>query len=428
MTVTALWITGVVLLAAAFFLSLLYSSFNFCSRSRLESLAGERRRLKALRVLLPKLADTTPGLLALKLLAELALVVVILLGPMLAADGPRSLSALKVILELVAAVAAVLVICELIPRSIAERRGEEIVLAMGRPAYIISVLGTPLVWLKHLIDEVITRLLPSPTDTSPGEELADEVLDAVTESEANGTIQPDEREMIRSVISFREVDVAEIMTPRTEMVGVEASATTQQAIESMLQNGFSRLPVYEQSRDNIVAVVHIKDLIREVRRDPNKPLTEVASRPYFVPETKPIAELLREFQAKKLQFAIVVDEYGGTAGVVTVEDIVEEIVGEIDDEYDHRTQILLRRLDDHTVEADGRCRIDDLNDILHVQIPEDAEYDTIGGFAVSVLGHIPEKGETFHHRDVKFEILDVDQRRVKKLRAQVPPEPLPEEP
>ncbi|KPJ52821.1 MAG: hypothetical protein AMS16_05895 [Planctomycetes bacterium DG_58] len=427
MSVTALWITGVVLLTAAFFLSLLYSSFNLCSRSRLRSLAGERRRLQALRTLLPGLADATPGLLALKFLTELALVGVILLGPVLA-GGPGTSSTLKVILEVVVAVVAVLVICELIPRGIAERRGEEIVLAVGRPAYVISMLGTPVVWLKHLIDGVITRLLPSPADTSPGEELADEVLDAVTESEVNGTLQPDEREMIRSVISFREVDVAEIMTPRTEMVGVEASATTQQAIELMLQHGYSRLPVYEQSRDNIVAVIHIKDLIREVRRDPNKPLTEVASPPYFVPETKPIAELLREFQAKKLQFAIVVDEYGGTAGVVTVEDIVEEIVGEIDDEYDRRTQILLRRLDEHTVEADGRCRIDDLNDVLHVQIPEDAEYDTIGGFAVSVLGHIPKKGETFQHKDVEFEILDVDERRVKKLRAQVPREPLPEGP
>ena len=428
MTVPALWITGLVLLSAAFFLSLLYSSFNFCSRSRLRSLAGERRRLRALRTLLPRLTVTTPGLLVLKFLAELALAAVIFLGPILTANGTAGFSTLEVVLEIVVAVVAVLVVCELIPRGIAERRGEEIVLALGRPAHLISMVGLPFVRLKRLIDEIIARLLPSPADTSPGEELADEVLDAVTESEAEGTIKPDEREMIRSVISFREVDVAEIMTPRTEMIGVEASATSQQAIELMLQHGFSRLPVYEHSRDNIVAVVHVKDLIREVRRDPNKPLTEVASPPYFVPETKPIAELLREFQARKLQFAIVVDEYGGTAGIVTVEDIVEEIVGEIDDEYDRRTQILLRRLDDHTVEADGRCRTDDLNEVLHVQIPEDAEYDTIGGFVVSVLGHIPENGETFRYRDVSFEILDVDERRVKKVRVQVPSEPPGDEP
>ncbi|HUW58133.1 MAG TPA: hemolysin family protein [Planctomycetota bacterium] len=428
MSGAALWTTGLVLLSVTFFLSLLYSSFNLCSRSRLRSLAGERRRLKTFRTLLPRLTDTTPRLLVLKFLTELALVAVILLGPLLGVKDPAASSTLKVVLEVVVAVVAVLVICELIPRGIAQRRGEEIVLTLGHPAYLVSMLGLPLVRLKHLIDEIIARLLPSPLDASPGEELADEVLDAVTESEAEGTIKPDEREMIRSVISFREVDVAEIMTPRTEMIGVEASATSQQAIELMLQHGFSRVPVYEHSRDNIVAVVHIKDLIREVRRDPNKPLTEVASPPYFVPETKPIAELLREFQAKKLQFAIVVDEYGGTAGIVTVEDIVEEIVGEIDDEYDSRTQILLRRLDEHTVEADGRCRIDDLNDILHVQIPEDAEYDTIGGFAVSALGHIPQKGETFRYRDVSFEILDVDERRVKKVRVQVPPEPPADEP
>ena len=137
---------------------------------------------------------------------------------------------------------------------------------------------------------------------------------------------------------------------------------------------------------------------------------------------RPISELLREFQEKKLYFAIVVDEYGGTAGIVTVEDIVEEIVGEIDDEYDGRTRILLHRLDDHTVEADGRCRTDDVNDVLHARIPEDAEYDTIGGFVVSTLGHIPKKGETFRHGDVTFTILDVDERHVKKVRVQVPVE------
>jgi len=313
----------------------------------------------------------------------------------------------------------VLVVCELIPRSIADRRGEEIVLSLGRAARALAVLARPVVWLKELIDEFVKRLLPSPADVSPGEELADEVIDAVAESEAEGTIQPDEREMIRSVISFREADVAEIMTPRTEMTGVEASATSQQAIELMLQHGFSRLPVTEHSRDNIVGVVHIKDLIREIRRNPNKALVEIASRPYFVPETKPVADLLREFQEKKLQFAIVVDEYGGTAGIVTIEDIVEEIVGEIDDEYDRRTQTLLRRVGENVIEADGRCPIDDVNDVLHLQLPEDAEYDTLGGFVVSALGHIPKKDETFRRRGVQFTALEVDERRVKKLRVQV---------
>lgn len=423
MSATVLWITAPGLLAAAFFLSLLYSSFNVCSRSRLEAIAAERRRLSLLKKLLPKLSQTTLGLLALKQLAELTLTAVILLWPLLHSPHAASPGLMTFVLQAVIALVAVLVVCELVPRSIADRRDEQIVLMLGPAAMVISLLGMPFIWLMRLIERIFGRLLPSPPDVSPGEELTDDVLDAVHESEREGTIKPEQREMIRSVISFREVDVAEIMTPRTEMVGVETSATTQQAIELMLQHGFSRLPVYEHSRDDIVGVVHIKDLIREVRRDPNEPLLGIATQPYFVPETKPIAELLREFQARKLHFAIVVDEYGGTAGVVTVEDIVEEIVGEIDDEYDRRTQILVRRIDDHTVEADGRCRIDEVNDILHVQIPEDAEYDTIGGFAVSILGHIPKQGEIFRHRDVTFEMLSADERCVKKVRVQVPGEP-----
>ncbi|HUV38135.1 MAG TPA: hemolysin family protein, partial [Planctomycetota bacterium] len=371
-----LWLTGTLLLGAAFFLSLLYSSFNVCSRSRLESLAAERRRQDLLARLLPGLSRTTSGLLVMKFLGELALAAVIFLGPTVGRDVAGEWLWLRVTVESVVAVAAVLVVCELVPRSIADHRGEEIVLVLGRAAGVIAAFARPLTWLKGLVNELAKRLLPGPADASPGEDLADEVIAAVVESEAEGGLQPDERRMIRSVISFRESDVAEIMTPRTEMTGVRADATPQQAIELMLQHGFSRLPLYEHSRDNIVGVVHIKDLIREIRRNPNKPLVEIASRPYFVPETKPVARLLREFQEKKLHFAIVVDEYGGTAGIVTIEDIVEEIVGEIDDEYDSRTRTMLRRVGDGVVEADGRCPIDEVNDVLHVQIPEDAEYDT----------------------------------------------------
>jgi putative hemolysin len=422
MTVPLL-VVGLVLLVVTFFVSLLYSSFASCSRSRLESIAAERRQLGAVRLLLPQLLQTTPALLSLKLLTELALAAVVFIGPLMVHTGGSEVATLYIVVEMVVAVLVVLVLCELVPRGIAERRGEEVVLAFGRVAQVVAVAGWPLVVLKRLIDELFTRLLPDRGDTSPGEELADEVLDAVTESQAEGTIEPDERRMIRSVISFREADVAEIMTPRTEMVAVEASSTPQQAIEQMLQHGYSRLPVYEQSRDNILGVVHIKDLILEIRQDPNKRLREIASAAYFVPETKSVAELLREFQERKLQFAIVVDEYGGTAGIVSIEDIVEEIVGEISDEYDRRSETLLKRIGEHALEVDGRCPIDDVNDVLHVQIPEDAEYDTVGGFAMSEFGHIPTRGETFRHRDVRFTVLDVDERRVKHLRVEVLEEP-----
>ena len=420
-------LVGVLLLAGTFVLSILYSSFDNCSRSRLQSFAGERRRLPAMRKVLPRLSQTGPLLMILKYLAELVLTAFIFMAPHLVGK-PTTFGVYEIAVQVLVAAAAVVVICEIIPRSIGEKRGEEIVLMVGRPAQIVALAAWPIAWLQRVIDEIVGRLLPPHPALTPGDELADDVIDAVIESEPNGDLKPDERDMILSVISFREVDVAEIMTPRTEMVGVEKGATAQQAIEMLLQHGFSRLPVYGTSRDNILGVVHIKDLIREIRQNPNRSLSELAVKPYFVPETKQIAELLREFQAQKLHFAIVVDEYGGTAGVVTIEDIVEEIVGEIDDEYDSKTRSLMRNIDEHTVEADGRCRIDDLNDGLHVQIPEDAEYDTVGGFVVSTLGHIPKKGEVFRHKDVSFAILEVDERRVKRVRIQVPPEPLDDEP
>lgn len=420
---TLLWSIGLALLALGHFLSLLYSSFNGCSRSRLKTLAVARGRRRRIRHVLRAFDETTLGLLVLKYLVELALAAFIFLGPLLQQESTGRYAALIVALEAVAAVAAVLIACELIPRSIADRRDEEIVLLFGPAALVLTLPARPLVWLKHQIDKVTERVFPAAPDSTPAAEMASEVLDVVSEGESMGALHPAERELIRSVIAFREVDVAAIMTPRIEIVGIEASATAQRAVEMMLQSGHTRLPVYDKDIDHVVGVARMQDLIREIRQNPNKPLGEIAAKPYFVPETKPVAELLREFQAGKLHFAIVVDEYGGTAGLVTHEDIVAELVGETRDEYDRRTQLLLSRVDEHSVEADGRCRIDEINDALHVHLPEDAEYDTIGGFVGTVLGRIPKKGETFQHGEVAFSILDVDERRVKKLRVQVVPEP-----
>jgi CBS domain containing-hemolysin-like protein len=379
-----------------------------------------RRRVRRI---LRTFDQTTLGLMLLKYLVELALAAFIFLGPLLQQGDTGQYAALIVAAEAVAAVALVIIVCELIPRSIADRRDEEIVLFFGPAARVLVLPAMPLVLLKLQIDKLTDRLFPAPADASAAEELADEVLDVVSEGEHQDALHPSERELIRSVIAFREVDVAAIMTPRIEMVGVEASASAQQAVELMLQSGHTRLPVYDGDIDHVVGVARMQDLIREIRQDPNKPLAQIAAKPFFVPETKPVAELLREFQAGKIHFAIVVDEYGGTAGLVTHEDIVAELVGETHDEYDHRTQALMRRVDEHTVEADGRCRIDEINDALKAHLPEDAEVDTIGGFAASTLGRIPGKGEMFQHGEVVFQILDVDDRRVKMLRVQVLPEP-----
>ena len=420
---TLLWLIGIGLLLVGFFLSLLYSSFNSSSPSRLRTLGiahGLRRRVKHI---LRRFDETTVGLLALKYLVELALAAFIFLGPLAGMSRQWTYLPLIVVLEMVAAVTAVLIICELVPRSIAGRRDEEIVLFFGPLAGALIVPMLPLLWLKLWIDRVAERVFPTPSGDTPGGKVADEVLDVVSESEQRGALHPSERALIRSVIAFRDVDVAAIMTPRIGVIGIDATATPQQAVELMLQSGHTRLPVYDKDVDHIVGVARMQDLIREIRRDPNRPLTEIAAKAYFVPGTKPVPELLREFQAAKLHLAIVVDEYGGTAGLVTHEDIVEELVGESHDEYDRRTQLLLTKIDEHTIEADGRCRIDEVNDALHVHLPEDAEYDTIGGFVATVLGRIPAKGETFQHGEVKVSIVDVDDRRVKKLRVQVQPEP-----
>jgi putative hemolysin len=417
-----LWAAGVVLLAVAFFLSLLYASFAACSISRLEAIAAERRRLGRAKRLIPQLHRLTASLLVLKYLAELGLVAIILLGPLLHPLTGEAGTALHVAIDLAAAAAVIVVICELIPHSLAEQRGEQIVLSLGGAARALSFAAAPGIWLDRFIEGITRTFLPDRAGNSSRADASEDVLDAVSEQELAGTIRLEEKEMIRSIISLRGVEVAEIMTPRPEIAGLDASMTPDEALERTLSAGYSRFPIYRGSRDHILGVVHVKDLIREARTKSGKSLEQIASPPYFVPETTSIAELLREFQAKNLHLAVVVDEYGGTSGIVSIEDILEEIVGEIEDEYDTRTKLLYDRLDEHTVEADGRCRVDDLNEVLHIAIPTDAEYDTIGGFAVSRLGRIPRKDETFELGDVTFEVLEADERRVKKMKVHVPPE------
>ncbi len=419
---TLLWLIGMGLLTLGLFLSLLYSSFNSCSRSRLRALGTERGLRRRVKRVLRGFDDKTVGLLVLKYLVELALAAFIFLGPLAALSRQWTYLPLVVVLEMIAAVAVVLILCELVPRSIAGRRDEEIVLFFGPLAGALIAPVTPLLWLKRWLDDAAERVFPAPSGDTPGGRVAAEVLDAVSKGEKQDALHPAERALIRSVIAFRDVDVAAIMTPRIEVVGVEAASSPQQAIEMMLQSGHTRLPVYDKDIDHVVGVARMQDLIREIRRDPNRPLAEIVAKPYFVPGTKPVPELLREFQAAKLHLAIVVDEYGGTAGLVTHEDIVEELVGESRDEYDRRTQLLLAKVDEHTVEADGRCRIDEINDALRIHLPEDAEYDTVGGFVAGALGRIPARDETFQHGEVKVTVLDVDGRRVKKVRVQTQPE------
>jgi len=200
---------------------------------------------------------------------------------------------------------------------------------------------------------------------------------------------------------------------------VEVNTDLQTILNTIATAGHTRVPVYEERIDNIVGLVYAKDLLAEIGKDTESfKLRAHIREAYYVPETKPLRALLHEFQSQKLHIAVVLDEYGGTAGIVTLEDILEELVGEIADEYEDTPQETTVRLDEHTIELDARAYVDDLNDEYELGLPEDEDYDTVGGFVFTQLGYIPKSGETFEYKDLTFTILSAEARSIKRLRIQ----------
>ncbi len=228
-------------------------------------------------------------------------------------------------------------------------------------------------------------------------------------------IEREERRLIHSIFEFGDTVVREVMVPRPDMVAIEADATIEEAIERAIEGGFSRLPAYEDTTDNIVGLVYLKDLVQRARAGAGAHRVREALRPaVFVPEQKRVAELLRDMQSQQFHMAIVVDEYGGTAGIVTLEDLLEEIVGEITDEYDVETPGV-EHLPDGSLRVPGGLSIDELSEELGVELP-DAEWDTVGGLVFNLLGHVPEEGETVRFQECEFRTERVQGRRIVSVR------------
>jgi magnesium and cobalt transporter len=209
------------------------------------------------------------------------------------------------------------------------------------------------------------------------------------------------------------------MTPRTDIFALPVETPWDQSCSKVVEAGHTRVPVYQDSLDNIIGVLYAKDLLGHIGDDRPPNLRSVMRKPYFVPETVLLNDLLREFKARKVHMAVVLDEYGGTAGVVTIEDVLEEIVGEIADEYDRAEPALMKRIDRKTAEVDGRLHIDDLNDTFGLDIPEDEDYDTVAGFIFSELGFIPTADETLEAGGARFTVLAADERKISKLRVEL---------
>ena len=306
-----------------------------------------------------------------------------------------------------------------IPHAWAKYAGEKILSQTYRLLMFSAAIAWPILYVFGLYDRLVRRLagVAKTTPEEQQEEKQEEFLTDLEQHRIEGVVDEEEQEMIESVLELDETSADEIMTPRTDISAVEVNSDLQTVLDTISSAGHTRVPVYEENIDKIIGLIYAKDLLTEIGKDAaDFKLRSKLRDAYFVPETKPLRTLLHEFQSRKLHIAVVLDEYGGTAGIVTLEDIIEELVGEITDEYEETPAEPIKKIDQNTIEADARTYIDDLNDEFDLNLPEDEDYDTIGGFVFSHLGYIPKTGDSFDYEDLKFTIVSAEARRIKRIK------------
>lgn len=330
----------------------------------------------------------------------------------------------EVVAALVVAFCAI-ALFDLVPRTYAVVHLEKVALAVARPASWLGRLMTPVTRAMLAVADAVMVLLPGPR-LRRGPFVTSEEVRALEGDEGAEDDEEEERELISSVFEFGDTVVREVMVPRPDMVTVPAEASLDRALEVALRAGYSRIPIFEGDTDNIIGVLYVKDALKRVREGGADRLqaASLGRSPLFVPETKKVADLLREMQQGRMHMAIVVDEYGGTAGLATIEDLLEEIVGEIVDEYDQE-EPLVEPIDEHTIRVDAKMPIDEVNELLGVDLPHE-EWDTVGGLVFGLTGRVPVPGERVSYDSLEFQTERVSGRRVQKVVIRKLPQPQPE--
>jgi len=306
-----------------------------------------------------------------------------------------------------------------IPHAWAKYAGEKILSRTHSLLLLFAVVAWPALYVFRMYDGIVRRLagIVETTPEEQHEERQEEFLTDLEQHRTEGTLDEEEQEMIENVLELSSTTADEIMTPRTDIVALEVNSDLDKVLETIAVAGHTRVPVYEDHIDKVIGLIYAKDLLTQIGEDPAQfKLRDKMREAYFVPETKPLRSLLHEFQNRKLHIAIVLDEYGGTAGIVTLEDILEELVGEITDEYEETPAEPVKKIDENTIEADARTYIDDLNDEFELNLPEDEDYDTVGGFVFSRLGHIPKTNESFEYENLQFTIASAEARRIRRIK------------
>lgn len=318
-----------------------------------------------------------------------------------------------------------LVLGELAPKKIAMQKPEKVSFAVVKSLLVFSKIANPFVKVLSLSTNGLVRLFG--IDPNAGEDIVteEEIRMMVDVGEEKGVIENTQKEMINNIFEFDDIDVSDIMTHRTDIACIEADELLSEIMPLAIEYGYSRIPVYDDDPDNIVGIVYVKDLLKYVGSSlpKSKKLRDVMREAFYIPETKRCGELFNEMTEKHVQMAIVVDEYGGTAGLVTLEDLLEAIVGNIQDEYDNEDEEI-SKIDDSTFTVDGITDIEEVEEQLGIKFPE-GDYDTLGGFIISLLGFLPSDGEmnTVQYENIEFTVLNVEERRIGKVNVHILPKP-----
>lgn len=314
---------------------------------------------------------------------------------------------------------AVILLCTfgcLLPRRLVHRNPESAALALVDIFTIFYSLLRPLYSICRLLARPFVRTAGMDPDEDPEKVTEDDIIEMLDDVE-NGALEDAQKDMLNNIFAFDDITASEIMTPRTDMVAIEVATPLTDVLVTAIENGYSRLPVYEEDVDHIIGILYIKDLLPYVGKAiPKTICTRTFLREtYFVPDTKKCDELFEEMNEKHLQMSIVVDEYGGVAGIVTIEDLLESIVGSMQDEFDHEEEEITR-LDDDSFEVDGTLSIDELGELLNRQFPE-GDYDTVAGFLLHILGHIPEEDDetVIEYEDLTFTIQEMEEHRIEQV-------------
>jgi len=426
----SIWLV-IAAVAAATLLSLLFSTLTYSlrdfSRARLESALERRGKLEYLNPTVEHASD----LIFVTAVGRLISNILILIGVLHLLNYSDYRLGLQYLCAVVVTSLVHLFFSVAIPHAISRHVAEPTIVLFVRFLHGLRLAMWPITTVMHSVDRLVSR---AATSSSPQEqeaieeEIENEILSAVEEGEKEGVVDEDEREMIERVIAFHDTTVGQIMTPRPEIFALDAGATLETVKAKIAESGHSRIPVYQGKIDQIIGVLYARDLLKLLGEPPEKFRMKDLLRPaFFVPETKPLPDLLRDFRLQKVHIAIISDEYGGTAGLVTIEDVFEELVGDVSDEHEPEEPAMIQRIDDNTAEADARTYIDELNRVLGLNLAEDAGYDTLGGFVTTTAGKIPPTGTTFEHAGVKYTVIDAEPQKVNRVRIEMAPQPVTEE-